>query len=161
MSNRSYLAEYELLTRQISLRTKEVKKDQKPTLLEGFVLQGIATLLAWLFFVFSVEFRFRVDADWSRSCAEIAGLWTHVHSFPLAAFDGCVGFVLFGFAFAVFGFLLFSAACACTITVAPERLIGIFWVRRRNFSWLLLQCTVLICLLKLATAITLSRAPAN
>ena len=78
------------------------------------------------YFVFSVEFRFRVDADWSRSCTEIAGLWTHVHSFPLAAFDGCVGVVCFGFAFAVFGFLLFSAACACTITFAPERLIGIF-----------------------------------
>ena len=43
------------------------------------------------FFVFSVEFRFRVDADWSRSCTEIDGLWTHVHSFPLAAFVGCVG----------------------------------------------------------------------
>ena len=40
------------------------------------------------YFVFYVEFRFRVDADWSRSCTEIAGLWTHVHSFPLAAFDG-------------------------------------------------------------------------
>ena len=43
------------------------------------------------YFVFSVDFRFRVDADWSRSCTEIDGLWTHVHSFPLAAFVGCVG----------------------------------------------------------------------
>ena len=33
-------------------------------------------------------FRFPVDAD-CRSCTEIAGLWTHVHSFPLAVFVGC------------------------------------------------------------------------
>ena len=43
------------------------------------------------YFVFSVDLSFRADADWSSSCTEIAGLWTHVHSFPLAAFDGCVG----------------------------------------------------------------------
>ena len=43
------------------------------------------------YFVLSVEFRSQVDADWSRSCTDIAGLWTHVHSFPLAAFVGCVG----------------------------------------------------------------------
>ena len=82
------------------------------------------------YFVFSVEFRFRVDADWSRSCTEIAGLWTHVHSFPLAAFVGFVGVVCLVLLLRFFVFLLFSAACACTIW----RLIGIFWVRRRNFS---------------------------
>ena len=79
-------------------------------------------LVGLTYFVFSVEFRFRVDADWSRSCTEIAGLWTHVHSFPLAAFVGGVGVVCLVLLLRFFGFLLFSAACACTIW----RLIGIF-----------------------------------
>ena len=82
-------------------------------------MQGIATLLTY--FVFSVEFRFRVDADWSRSCAEIAGLWTHAHSFPLAAFDGLFCLVL---PLRFWVFAVFDSACNCTF--APERLIGIF-----------------------------------
>ena len=122
------------------------------------------------YFVFSVEFRFRVNADWSRSCTEIAGLWTHVHSFPLAAFDGCVGVAFLVLLLRFWVFLLFSAACTsanrngrvcdvkCSFGHCPwclwplvllsycgritkfftsERLIEIFWVRRRNFSWLL------------------------
>ena len=59
------------------------------------------------YFVFYVEFRFRVDADWSRSCTEIAGLWTHVHSFPLAAFDGGVGVVCLVSLLRLFGFCCF------------------------------------------------------
>ena len=62
-------------------------------------MQGITTI-GLTYFVFSVDLSFRADADWSSSCTEIAGLCTHVHSFPLAAFDGCVGvafLVLFGF----------------------------------------------------------------
>ena len=65
-------------------------------------------------FVFSVEFRFRVDADWS-SCVRLPALWTHVHSFSACCLWWWCGCSLFGFAFAVFWVLLFSAACACTI----------------------------------------------
>ena len=95
------------------------------------------------YFVFCVEFRFRVDADWSRSCTEIAGLWTHVHSFPLAAFDGCVGVAFLVLLLRFWVFVVFGS-----LRLYNERLIGIFWVRRRNFSWLLylysqIQCTVL------------------
>ena len=84
------------------------------------------------YFVFSVDLSFRADADWSSSCTEIAGLWTHVHSFPLAAFDGCVGvafLVLFGF----FWFCLFGSLRLYVYFLSPS----------------------------LATAITLSRAPAE
>ena len=84
------------------------------------------------YFVFSVDLSFRADADWSSSCTEIAGLWTHVHSFPLAAFDDCVGvafLVLFGF----FWFCLFGSLRLYVYFLSPS----------------------------LATAITLSRAPAE
>ena len=84
------------------------------------------------YFVFSVDLSFRADADWSCSCTEIAGLWTHVHSFPLAAFDDCVGvafLVLFGF----FWFCLFGSLRFYVYFLSPS----------------------------LATAITLSRAPAE
>ena len=72
------------------------------------------------YFVFSVEFRFRVDADWSRSCTEIDGLWTHVHSFPLAAFVGCVGVAFLVLILRFLG-LFMSAACACTILNSSVR----------------------------------------
>ena len=84
------------------------------------------------FFVFSVDLSFRADADWSSSCTEIAGLWTHVHSFPPAAFDDWVGvafLVLFGF----FWFCLFGSLRLYVYFLSPS----------------------------LATAITLSRAPAE
>ena len=61
------------------------------------------------YIVFSVEFGFRVEADWSCSCTEIAGLWTHVHSFPLAAFDGGVGVVCLVLLLRFFGFVVFGS----------------------------------------------------
>ena len=106
------------------------------------------------YFVFSVNLSFRADADWSCSCTEIAGLWTHVHSFPLAAFDDCVGvafLVLFVF---FFGFACL-AACAFTFTscLLHWRLRSpcrgrLQRKKKRNFSRLLrlysqLQCTAL------------------
>ena len=86
------------------------------------------------YFVFSVDFSFRTDTDWSSSCTEIAGLWTYVHSFPLAAFDGC-GCHFFWFCLTFFGF---TCLAACT-----------------------LLCTVLTFVFYMATAITLLRAPAE
>ena len=77
------------------------------------------------YFVFSVDLSFRADADWSSSCTEIAGLWTHVHSFPLAALDGCVGvafLVLFGFFWFLRLYVYFlspSLATAFTLSRAP------------------------------------------
>ena len=63
-------------------------------------------------FVFSVDLSFRADADWSCSCTEIAGLWTHVHSFPLAAFDDCVGVAFL----VLFVFFCFACLAACAFS---------------------------------------------
>ena len=86
--------------------------------MHGFLRPGQSSSIVWFYarhrnlvgltyFVFSVEFRFRVDADWSRSCAEIAGLWTHAHIFLLSAFEGGTGVVCLVLLLRFLGFCCF------------------------------------------------------
>ena len=154
-----------LLNRTLKMAWKKIQNNQGPDPIEppsvhaeflAFDPRAFSSLLTrelriWfharhhnfvgLTYVFSVEFRFRVDADWCRSCTEIDGLSTHVHSFPLAAFVGCVVVAFLVLLLRFWGFCSFRQLAL----VQFEQLRKILVWLLRLYSQLL--CTALSCLL--------------
>ena len=105
------------------------------------IQSDIATLLAWL--TLSSNFAFELMLE-SFMCWDCRPLPMHIVFRLLPLMDVLVLFCLvLLFRFLVFWCFRQLALVQLLVTFASERSIEIFWVRRRNFSWLFLQCTVL------------------